>query len=59
MTKLAKHVEDIEKAIHHLQMEVQCLYIDDLVDKGMSYKKAKETLQKINQLKQRHEKGNI
>tara|TARA_Y100001937_G_C7009022_1_gene280065 strand:+ start:153 stop:479 length:327 start_codon:yes stop_codon:yes gene_type:complete len=59
MTQLAKHIEDIEKAIHHLQKEINFLHIDDLMKKGMSYKKAKETIEKINQLKKENEKRNI
>ncbi len=59
MSQLAKHVEDIEKAIHHLQMEIKQLHIDDLMKKGMSYKIAKETIEKINKLKLTNEKRNI
>jgi hypothetical protein len=59
MTDIAKHIEDIEKAIHHLQKEIKQLHIDDLVKKGMSFKKAKETIEKINQLKNKNETRNI
>ena len=43
----------------YLQKEINFLHIDDLMKKGMSYKKAKETIEKINQLKKENEKRNI
>tara|TARA_R110002012_G_scaffold279242_1_gene467183 strand:+ start:1783 stop:2106 length:324 start_codon:yes stop_codon:yes gene_type:complete len=50
MTDIAKHIEDIEKAIHHLQIEIKQLQIDNLMAGGMSYEKAKKTLERIDEL---------
>tara|TARA_R100000908_G_C3732604_1_gene131485 strand:- start:880 stop:1200 length:321 start_codon:yes stop_codon:yes gene_type:complete len=51
MSDIAKHIQDIEKAIHHLQMEITQLQIDNLMKEGMSYEKAIKTLERINDLK--------
>ncbi len=53
MSNIAKHIEDIEKAIHHLQMEIRHLMIDNLMNDGMSYEKAHATLERINTLQKK------
>lgn len=50
MSDIAKHIQDIEKAIHHLQMEITQLQIDNLMKDGMSYQKAVKTLNRIKEL---------
>jgi len=56
MSNIAKHIEDIEKAIHHLQMEITQLQIDNLMKNGMSYEKAIKTLGRINDLQNKIKK---
>jgi len=56
MSDVAKHIEDIEKAIHHLQMEIKQLQIDNLITEGMSYEKAIATLERINDLQNKFKK---
>lgn len=56
LSDMAKHIEDLEKAIHHLQIEIKQLQIDDLMSKGMSYEKAKASLQRIEDLKNKFNK---
>jgi hypothetical protein len=50
MSDIAKHIQDIEKAIHHLQYEIKQLQIDNLMVGGMSYEKAVKTLERVNEL---------
>tara|TARA_R100000541_G_scaffold29847_1_gene38983 strand:+ start:6421 stop:6741 length:321 start_codon:yes stop_codon:yes gene_type:complete len=56
MSDMAKHIEDIEKAIHHLQLEIKQLTIDNLMNEGMSYDKAVKTLERINDLQNKFNK---
>tara|TARA_R100001510_G_C7653848_1_gene212317 strand:+ start:1801 stop:2118 length:318 start_codon:yes stop_codon:yes gene_type:complete len=56
MSDIAKHIQDIEKAIHHLQMEITQLQIDNLIKNGMSYEKAIKTLGRINDLQNKIKK---
>jgi prefoldin subunit 5 len=56
MSDVAKHIEDIEKAIHHLQMEIKQLQIDNLITEGMSYEKAIATLERINEIQNKFNK---
>jgi len=56
MSDIAKHIQDIEKAIHHLQMEITQLQIDNLMKNGMSYEKAIKTLGRINDLQNKIKK---
>ena len=53
MSDIAKHIEDIEKAIHHLQMEIDQLQIDSMTKDGMSYERAVKTLERIDELKKK------
>ena len=57
MSDMAKHIEDIEKAIHHLQMEIKQLTIDNLLNEGMSYEKAISTLERFNKLQNKFNKS--
>tara|TARA_R110000744_G_scaffold73363_1_gene146891 strand:+ start:95 stop:418 length:324 start_codon:yes stop_codon:yes gene_type:complete len=57
MSDMAKHIEDIEKAIHHLQMEIKQLTMDNLLNEGMSYEKAISTLERFNKLQNKFNKS--